>query len=90
MTEKTVSQVINGFELFIPLGELVDFEKEIIRIEKELFDVENEIKRASGKLSNNGFLEKAPKQLVDSEREKLNKYIDMREKLLKQMKELKG
>ncbi|MBQ9513501.1 MAG: valine--tRNA ligase [Clostridia bacterium] len=90
LTEKTVSQVINGFELFIPLGELVDFEKEIIRIEKELFDVENEIKRASGKLSNNGFLEKAPKQLVDSEREKLNKYIDMREKLLKQMKELKG
>ena len=63
---------------------------EIERLEKELNSVENEIARASGKLSNKGFLDKAPKSLVDSERAKLNKYIDMREKLLAQIKDLKG
>ena len=90
LTEKVVSQVIDGFELFVPLGELVDFEQEIKRLEGELNSVQSEIARASGKLSNNGFLEKAPKALVDSERAKLNKYIDMREKIMAQIKDLKG
>ncbi len=90
LTEKVVSQVIDGFELFIPLGELVDFEKEIERLEKELYTVDNEIARANGKLSNNKFLEKAPKNLVEAEREKMNKYIDMRNKIIAQIKDLKG
>ncbi len=90
ITEKTVSQVIDGAELFVPLGELVDIEKEIARLGKELENIEGEIKRASGKLSNNGFLEKAPKALVDAERTKLDKYLGMREKLIKQINELKN
>ena len=89
LDEKVVSQVIDGFELFVPLGELVDFEKEIARLEKELGAINAEIARASGKLSNSGFLEKAPKALVDGERAKLNKYIDMRDKLGKQIEDLK-
>ena len=87
---KVISQVIDGFELFVPLGELVDLEKEIERLNKELDSVMSEIARANGKLSNNGFLEKAPKQLVDSERAKLNKYLDMRDKIMSQIKDLKG
>ena len=89
LTEKFVSQVVSGVELYIPMGELVDVDKEIERISKELEVMEREIARASGKLSNNGFLEKAPKSLVDSERAKLDKYIDMRDKLKKQLAELK-
>lgn len=90
LTERVVSQVTKDFELFIPLGELVDINNEIERLEKELANVENEIARAGGKLSNNGFLEKAPKALVDAEREKLNKFIDMRDKLKKQLTDIKN
>ena len=90
LTEKVVTQVIDGFELFVPLGELVDLSKEVERLNKELGSVNAEIARANGKLSNNGFLEKAPKQLVDAEREKLNKYLDMRNKIMSQIKDLKG
>ena len=90
LTEKVVSQVIEGIEFFIPLGELVDLNKEIERLEKELGSVSAEIARASGKLSNNGFLEKAPKTLVDSERAKLNKFLDIRDKIMSQIKDLKG
>ena len=57
--------------MFIPLGDLVDFEKEIARLNKELATVEKEIERAKGKLSNQGFLSKAPAQLVEAEKEKL-------------------
>lgn len=88
LNEKTVSQVIDKVELYIPLGELVDFDKEIERLKKELENVENEIARASGKLANKGFLDKAPKALVDAERAKYDKFIDMRAKLNKQLSEL--
>ncbi len=89
LTEKVVSQVIEGAEMFVPLGELVDFEKEMERLKKELDTVQSEIKRANGKLSNAGFVEKAPKNLIDSERSKLNKYLDMKEKLIAQINDLK-
>lgn len=90
LTEKVVSQVTGDAELFIPLGELVDLAKETERIEKEIANVENEIARASGKLSNKGFLDKAPKPLVDAEREKRDKYIDMLDKLKKQLSDIKN
>ena len=88
LTEKTISCIVSGIELYIPLGELVDMEKEIQRLNAELKTVESEIARANGKLSNNGFLDKAPKQLVEMERQKLNNYLDVRKKLLEQIKEL--
>lgn len=88
LTEKIISQVIDKAELFIPLGELVDFDKERERIKKELENVENEIARASGKLANKGFLDKAPKALVDQERAKYDKFIDMRNKLNKQLADI--
>ncbi len=88
LSVKTVSVVLDKTELYIPLGELVDFDKEIERLNGELKKVESEIARANGKLSNNGFLAKAPKNLVDQERDKLNMYIDMRKKILLNIKEL--
>ena len=86
--EKPVTKVLPNCTLFIPMGELVDLEKEKERLEKELERVTGEIRRADGKLNNQGFLSKAPKSLVDSEREKLNKFCDLREKLLSQLKDL--
>jgi valyl-tRNA synthetase len=69
--EKTVSAVTAAAELFIPLGDLVDFEKEIARLTKEKDNLLKEIERAQGKLNNPGFVSKAPAQLVAQEKEKL-------------------
>ncbi len=88
---KVVSQVLDKTELYIPLGELVDAQKELLRLKGELEKVEAEIARASGKLANRGFLDKAPKALVDAEMEKREKYIEMRAKInanIKQISEL--
>ena len=71
VTEKTVSAVTSAAELFIPLGDLVDFAKEIARLQKELDGLGREIKRAQGMLNNPGFVSKAPAALVEGEREKL-------------------
>ncbi len=87
---KVVSQIIDKAELYVPLGELVDFAKEVVRLKEELKKVEAEIQRANGKLANRGFLDKAPKALVDAEREKCDKYIEMRNKISQNIKELEN
>ncbi|NLF26900.1 MAG: valine--tRNA ligase, partial [Clostridiales bacterium] len=68
---KSASAVTGPCELFMPLGELVDVEKELARLEKDRKNVEGEIARARGKLENEGFVAKAPPHLIEAEREKL-------------------
>ena len=70
------------------MGELVDADKERERLNGELDKVMQEIRRADGKLNNQGFIAKAPKKLVEAEREKLEKFREMREKILSQLKNL--
>ena len=86
--ENAVTKVLAIGTLYIPMGELVDLEKEKARLSAELEKVTAEIARADGKLNNSGFISKAPKKLVDDERAKLDKYIAMREKILTQLKSL--
>ena len=69
--EKVVSAVCAAGEIRIPLGDLVDIDKEIARLEKDRKNLEGEIARANGKLNNPGFLAKAPQALVEQEKEKL-------------------
>lgn len=71
--EDAVGVVIDGVEIFIPLNELVDFEKEIERLSKEKKKLEGEIKRVNGKLANQGFLAKAPESLIEEEKAKKRK-----------------
>jgi len=86
--EKSVSQVCDLGQIFVPLGELVDLEAERARLTKELERIEGEIARAGGKLANNNFVAKAPRKLVDEERAKLEKYFDMKQKIERQLNEL--
>ena len=88
-TEKVVSAICEAGEIRIPLGELVDFAKEIARLEKEQKNLENEIARAKGKLQNQGFLAKAPQSLVEQEQEKLATNQTMLDTLLGRIAELK-
>jgi valyl-tRNA synthetase len=68
---KNVSAVVAAGELFIPLGDLVDFEKETARLTKELENLKKEMARSNGMLNNQGFLAKAPAHLVQQEKDKL-------------------
>ncbi len=87
--EKVVSKILDKVEIYIPLGDLIDTEKEIIRLNGELEKVENEIERAEGKLNNQGFVLKAPKNLIDAEREKVEKFKEIKAKILSTLEELK-
>ncbi|MBQ5385727.1 MAG: valine--tRNA ligase [Lachnospiraceae bacterium] len=72
-----VSVVIPDAVLYIPLEDLVDFEKEKERLTKEKARLEGELKRSKAMLSNEKFLSKAPEAKVAEEKEKLAKYEQM-------------
>ena len=90
INEKVISKILDGAEIYIPLGELVDYDKELARLKGELEKTENEIVRAQGKLSNQGFVAKAPKALIDAEKAKLTKFTEIKEKIVKSIEELEN
>jgi valyl-tRNA synthetase len=87
--EGFVSVVLDGCEVFLPLADLIDFDKELERLEKEKAKLEDEIKRVDAKLSNQGFVAKAPAKVVDEEKEKQIKYKQMLENVLERINSLK-
>ena len=87
--EDSVAAVISGAEIFMPMDDLVDFQKEIERLEKEKAKLEGELKRVEGKLSNEGFLAKAPSQVIEEEKEKQINYQSMLNKVLERLETMK-
>ena len=74
----------------LPLGELVDIQKELERLAGEQKKLESEIARAEGKLKNENFTKKAPAAVVEEERGKLKKYQGMLEAVEKRIESFKA
>ncbi|NLU07546.1 MAG: valine--tRNA ligase [Clostridiales bacterium] len=87
--ENVVSAVTKGAELFMPLSELVDKDREIERLNKKKEKLEDGIKRSESKLLNDKFVSKAPEDVVNKEREKARKYREMLDTVLERIKSLK-
>ncbi|AUS97845.1 valine--tRNA ligase [Clostridium thermosuccinogenes] len=85
-----VTSIIEGAEIYIPLDDLIDIEKEIERLEKEKAGLEKELERVNGKLSNEGFIAKAPAKVVEEERAKKVKYQEMYDKVVERLNALKS
>ena len=72
--EDAVSVAVTDATVYMPLAELVDIEKEIERLEKEREKMRKEVDRVEKKLSNQGFVAKAPQNVIEEERAKEEKY----------------
>jgi valyl-tRNA synthetase len=79
--KQALAAVVGDLEVYLPLQGLIDIEQEIKRLEKELQKLEAEVARAEGKLNNQGFLAKAPQQVVAAERAKAESYRLQRDKI---------
>ncbi|WP_368503638.1 valine--tRNA ligase [Alkalihalophilus sp. As8PL] len=88
--EKSMSQVLSGVELFLPLAGLLDLDAEIARLEKELEKLTNEVERVDKKLSNQGFIAKAPEKVIEEEKAKQADYKAKRETVQARIAELKA
>ena len=76
-----MSAVVDGAEVYIPLDELMDYQAELDRLTKEKKRLEGEVKRAAGKLNNEGFVSKAPAKVVEEEKAKKAMYEEMLSKV---------
>ena len=79
--KKSSTIVIDGMELYIPLGSLVDLGQEKDRMEKRIIEINNLISRIKNKLSNENFVNRAPEHVVDRERSNLLKLTDELDKI---------
>ena len=86
--EDAVTVVSDSARIFIPMDELVDKEKELLRLNKELLDAKKDVEFLSSKLSNEGFLAKAPEKLIDVEKAKLAKANERFEKIEQSIKNM--
>ncbi len=83
-----VSAIVSNAAIYIPLNELVDPEEEKGKLKKEEQRLLGELKRSHGMLSNEKFIQKAPKAKIDEEKAKLEKYEEMLKKVREQMDSL--
>ena len=75
--EQAAHAVTKGVEVFIPLKGLIDIDQETARLNKELASLEKDLARVQGKLTNQGFLSKAPDEIINKEK---NKAAELTEK----------
>lgn len=85
---EAVAVVVAGAEMYLPLSELIDLSAEIARLDKEREALEQEVKRAHGKLNNEGFLAKAPASLIEQEKAKLAEFNSRLSQVEKRLSEL--
>ena len=75
--------------VFLNMSDAIDLDAEIEKLEKEKQTATSELKRAQGMLKNKNFVNKAPEKLIQAEKEKVEKYTDLLEKIESRLNELK-
>jgi valyl-tRNA synthetase len=87
--EKSMSSILSGVELYMPLAGLLDLDAELKRLQGELKRLDGEVIRVQKKLSNEGFVKKAPEKVIEEERAKEKDYLEQQEKVRARIEELK-
>ena len=87
---QSMSAVVTGAVLYLPLQGLIDIDAERARLEKELEKWAKEVKLVQGKLSNERFVSKAPEAVVAEERAKEQDYREKHAIVLSRIEELKN
>ncbi|HSE68779.1 MAG TPA: hypothetical protein VLB12_17430, partial [Gemmatimonadales bacterium] len=80
----------DGTEVFVPLGEVLDLEKERNRLKNELERISKLIENQKAKLGNEQFISRAPQEIVAKEREKLSSWNEQHEVLARKHSRLVG
>ncbi len=88
--DHAASAVIREAEIFIPLEGLIDLEQERMRLEKEISRVTQLLEKTNRKLSNEDFLRRAPKEIIEKEKARRQDYRTMVEKLNKNLEGIVG
>ena len=84
----SATALVGNMEILVPMAGFIDKDAEVARLTKEVEKLHKEAARISGKLTNAGFVDKAPIAVVDKEKEKLADYNQSIEKLETQLEKI--
>ncbi|WP_373388955.1 valine--tRNA ligase [Pseudomonas alcaligenes] len=86
----SATALVGEMQVLVPMAGLIDKDAELARLDKEIQRLQGEVQRVGGKLANEGFVAKAPAEVLDKERAKLAeaeqalaKLVEQREKIAK-------
>tara|TARA_B100001175_G_C18976411_1_gene387731 strand:- start:92 stop:541 length:450 start_codon:yes stop_codon:yes gene_type:complete len=80
--------VVNDVEIFLPLADLIDIDKEINRLKSNIEDMEGRMNSVKKKLDNKNFINRAPQDIVEHEKEKFSNYKNDYDKLVANLESL--
>jgi valyl-tRNA synthetase len=86
----SASAVVDGEELYVPLQGIIDIDVEKARLRKEIDRLAGMVQGVRHKLSNEDFLARAPREIVQREKEKLDNFSTTLEKLQRNLQALSG
>ena len=86
--DRSSTVVINDVEIFIPLANLINLDKEIIRLKDKIADYEGRMKSVRKKIDNENFVKRAPKEIVEHEKKKYLYYENNFNKLKENLNNL--
>ena len=87
--EYSATGVLEDMEIFVPLQNVIDIEAEVQRLEQKLSRIEKELTLINKKLNNTDFIEKAPKEIINKEKEKREELADIRDRISGNLKTIK-
>lgn len=88
--ERSLAAVLDGAEIFLPVGDLLDVEKEVSRLGVELAKLENEIEKIEKKFSNPQFIERAPEEIINKDKSNLADNEIKRDRIKENINSLRG
>ncbi|MEG1502062.1 MAG: valine--tRNA ligase [Synergistaceae bacterium] len=68
---RSLATVLDDIQVYLPVGDLLDIEKEVLRLETDLLKIKKDIEKAKTKLSNKQFVERAPEDIIQKEKNNL-------------------
>ena len=86
--EKSLATVLDDVQIYLPVGELLDVEKEIQRLKADLAKLDKDIAKCSGKLANENFINRAPAEVIEKEKAELVENNNRKERMIENLKSL--
>ncbi len=86
--EKSLATVLDDVQIYLPVGELLDVEKEIQRLKADLAKLDKDIAKCSGKLANENFINRAPAEVIEKEKAELAENNNRKERMIENLKSL--
>ena len=86
--ERSLATVLDDIQVYLPVGDLLDVDKEVLRLKHDLCKLEKDIEKSRTKLSNANFVERAPEEVIEKEKATLSDNEAKKERITENLRSL--